>query len=103
MESAALNSLPRQRIEANGRPRGAEGRGADCPACDEAGHEATALRAARVAGLDSGARSYPARGGSRSRGRDGRRGEAHVTRTSPTRPLFPSTWVGNCKNKRALW
>ena len=97
MESAPLNSLPRQRIEANARTRGAEGRGADRPACDEAGHEATTFRAARVSLGLSRARGYPTDGGRRSRGRDTGGGKAHFARTSPTRHVFPSTWVGNCK------
>ena len=103
MESAALKLLPRQRIEANAGPRSAEGRGSDGPACDEAGHEAAALRAARVSLGLSRARGYPADGRSRGRGRDTGGGKAHFARTSPTRPLFPSTWVGNCKRGISYW
>lgn len=48
MERAPLKLLPRQRVEANARTRSAEGRGADCPAGDEAGHQAATFGAARV-------------------------------------------------------
>lgn len=101
MESAALKLLPRQRIEANARARSAEGRGANRPAGDEASHQAAALRTPRIDLTLTRARSYSARDGSRSRGRDTGGGPAHLTRTSPTRPLFPSTWVGNCKKNCA--
>jgi len=101
MESAALNSLPRQRIEANAWARCADGRGADCPAGNEASHQAAALRTPGIALRLTSARGYAARGGGGSRGRDGWGGPADIVPlNSPPDEKFYGTVLGNSGNAR---